>query len=181
MTMTTATGVRGLTRRQLLARASAAGAALAVGPGFVLHAKEAWALDVKALAPHTMATLVLMARDIYPHDRVPDRFYAAAVKVHDETSATDTAVRDAFEEGVAGLDVRAKDRGAGSYLELGWEADRVAVLREVEDTEFFQTVRSGLVVGLYNQKDLWPLFGYEGSSYEHGGYLHRGFDDIAWL
>jgi hypothetical protein len=25
------------------------------------------------------------------------------------------------------------------------------------------------------------MFGYEGSSVEKGGYLGRGFDDIAWL
>ena len=27
----------------------------------------------------------------------------------------------------------------------------------------------------------WKKLGYEGSSAEHGGYLHRGFDDIDWL
>ena len=32
-----------------------------------------------------------------------------------------------------------------------------------------------------NQKALWPKFGYEGSSFEHGGYLHRGFNDLDWL
>ena len=39
----------------------------------------------------------------------------------------------------------------------------------------------GLVTGLYNQKEVWPLFGYEGESYSKGGYIDRGFDDIAWL
>ncbi len=34
---------------------------------------------------------------------------------------------------------------------------------------------------LYNQKELWPRFGYEGSSAEHGGYINRGFADIDWL
>ena len=38
-----------------------------------------------------------------------------------------------------------------------------------------------LVVSLYNQKELWPKFGYEGSSAEHGGYIKRGFADIDWL
>ena len=48
-------------------------------------------------------------------------------------------------------------------------------------TPFFQTVRSGLVTGLYNNKALWPLFGYEGSSWQKGGYVDRGFADIDWL
>ena len=42
-------------------------------------------------------------------------------------------------------------------------------------------MRSDLVVSLYNQKEVWPVFGYEGESYSHGGYIHRGFDDITWL
>ena len=32
-----------------------------------------------------------------------------------------------------------------------------------EDDGFFQTVRGGLVTGLYNQKAVWPIFGYEGA------------------
>jgi hypothetical protein len=62
-----------------------------------------------------------------------------------------------------------------------WEADRVVVLRGVEQTPFFKKVRSDLVVSLYNQEAIWPKFGYEGSSADKGGYIHRGFDDIDWL
>ena len=73
--------------------------------------------------------------------------------------------------------------GAGydNYLSIGWEADRVAILRSMEDSPFFQKIRGGLVTGLYNQKELWPIFGYEGESYSKGGYINRGFDDISWL
>ncbi|MEL6265432.1 MAG: gluconate 2-dehydrogenase subunit 3 family protein [Pseudomonadota bacterium] len=179
--MTTKDSVRGLTRRELLARGVAAGAALSVGAGFVMHPGEAWAVEVKALTPRTMASLVQLARDIYPHDQVADRYYAAAVKAHDEQAAGDDAHRALIEDGIATLDTMAQGAGAPSYIETGWEADRVALLRQIETSPFFQAVRGGLVVGLYNQKELWPLFGYEGSSYEHGGYLDRGFDDIAWL
>ena len=28
---------------------------------------------------------------------------------------------------------------------------------------------------------VWAHIGYEGSSFERGGYLQRGFDDIDWL
>jgi hypothetical protein len=48
-------------------------------------------------------------------------------------------------------------------------------------TPFFNKVRSDLIVSFYNQPDIWHRFGYEGSSFEYGGYLHRGFDDINWL
>ncbi len=74
---------RGLTRRQLLSRSVAAGAAFAVGPGFLAAADAAWATETAALKPETMATLVQMARDIYPHDRIPTEFYVIAVKGYD--------------------------------------------------------------------------------------------------
>ena len=51
----------------------------------------------------------------------------------------------------------------------------------MEDSAFFQQIRGGLVTGLYNQKSVWPIFGYEGSSFELGGYIDRGFNDINWL
>jgi len=62
-----------------------------------------------------------------------------------------------------------------------WEADRVVLLQGIEQSDFFKKVRGDLVVSLYNQKELWPKFGYEGSSAEYGGYIHRGFSDIDWL
>lgn len=167
---------RGPTRRDLLARAAAAGAGFMVGTAFVAGRDAAWAMEVGVLQPRSMATLVQMARDIYPHDRIADEFYAIAVKGYD---SPETA--EATEAGILMLDAAAQGRGYPSYLDIGWEADRVAVLRAIEDSPFFQTVRGGLVTGLYNQKAVWPLFGYEGESYSQGGYIDRGFDDINWL
>jgi hypothetical protein len=84
-------------------------------------------------------------------------------------------------DGVSGLDQAARDRHKVAYVEVPWEADRVVLLQGIEQTDFFKTVRGDLVVSLYNQKELWPKFGYEGSSAEHGGYIQRGFADIDWL
>ena len=172
---------RGLTRHELLARGTALGATFIAGTGFIAHATDAWAMEVKALTPAAMATLVQMARDVYPHDRLADKYYAVAVKGHDDKAAEDAAHKALIEGGVATLDSLAVAAGAPSYLETGWEAGRVAILRQIEATPFFQAVRGGLVVGLYNQKEVWPLFGYEGESFSKGGYIERGFDDIAWL
>lgn len=179
--MTQTSGPRGLTRRELMQRGTALGAAFVAGAGFLAHAKDAWAVELKALSPETMATLIQMARDIYPHDRVADMYYAVAVKGHDDKAAGDAAFKAMIEEGVAGLDAAAREKGASSYLGTGWEIERVALLRAIETTPFFQTIRGGLVVGLYNQHEIWPLFGYEGESFSKGGYIERGFDDIAWL
>ena len=167
---------RGLTRRALLSRAMAAGALAVAGPGFIAAPDAAWAVEVSAITEHEMATLLQMARDIYPHDRIGDRHYAIAVKGYDAEEQ-----KAAVAEGIAALDAAAREAGFDSYLSAGWEADRVAILRRIEETPFFQTVRGGLVTGLYNQKEVWPIFGYEGESFSQGGYIDRGFDDIDWL
>ncbi len=168
--------VRGLSRRGLLSRAFAAGASFVIGSTFVASKDAAWALETAVLKPETMATLIQMARDIYPHDKIPDRNYALAVKGYDIADKAEF-----IESGIAGMNMVAEAQGHANYLAAGWEEERVRVLREIEKTVFFQTIRAGLVTGLYNQKEVWPLFGYEGESFSQGGYLHRGFDDIAWL
>jgi hypothetical protein len=170
----------GLSRRDILKHGGTAGAlmALVVSGGAVLSADRAWGMKTGALTPQTMATLIQLARDIYPHDQVADKYYAIAMKSHEVEAAKSEAHRVLIEQGVADLDRRA---GAGGYRSVGWEEGRVAILRAIETTPFFQAVRSGLVVGLYNQQAIWPIFGYEGESYSKGGYIDRGFNDIDWL
>jgi hypothetical protein len=168
----------GISRRELLKRGTAAGALLVISGSAILSTSEAWAVEATALQPQTMATLIQMARDIYPHDQLPDRFYAIAVKGHDDQAGKDAAHKEMIEAGIADLDKRSGD---GGYAGLGWEAERVKVLQQIEQSPFFQAIRGGLVVSLYNQKELWPIFGYEGESYSKGGYIARGFDDIEWL
>jgi hypothetical protein len=170
-----------VSRRAFLRRSSEISFAAAItitAAGALLNTPEAWALDVKGLQPHTMKTLILVARDIYPHDRIPDRFYAIAMKSYDEKAAADPELKAQVETFVAGLDAAA---GKGGYAGLGWESQRVALLRAVGASPMFETIRSGLVVSLYNQPEVWPIFGYEGESYSKGGYIKRGFDDIDWI
>lgn len=174
--MTQNTGPKGLTRRQLLSRATAAGASFVVGTGFMAAKDAAWATELSALSSETFATLVQMARDIYPHDQIADEFYVIAVKGYDTAEAA-----PGIEAGIAALDAAARGKGHASYLDAGWERDRVDILRGMEESAFFQQIRGGLVTGLYNQKAVWPIFGYEGSSFEYGGYIERGFNDINWL
>ena len=165
-----------LTRRSLLQKSVTVGAAFAVGSGFVAAGNAAWALEVMHISPTSMATLIHMARDIYPHDHVANEYYAAAVKGYDAADK-----KDMVDAGIVSLDAAARAKGFASYLDVGWERDRVDILRSMEDSAFFQTVRGGLVTGLYNQKPVWALFGYEGESFSKGGYINHGFDDINWL
>jgi hypothetical protein len=173
-----------LSRRSFLKTGSAATVglvALSVGPGLIMGGDGAWAMPVKNMAPETMQTLIQMARDIYPHDHLADKYYALAVAGYDEKAGADTATKTLIDEGVANLDTTAKAKHGVRYVAVGWEDDRVAILKQVEQGKFFQTIRGGLITGLYNNPELWPKFGYEGPSAELGGYIQRGFDDIDWL
>jgi len=161
-----------MNRRELLTHSLALGASFVIGAGFVASPNAAWAVEAKYLKAPTLAKLIQLARDIYPHDKISDEFYVRAVKGYDAEDKVKT-----IEAGIADLDKRA----GGDYLSLGWEEQRVAVLRQMEDTAFFQSIRGGLVTGLYNQKAVWSIFGYEGESYSKGGYINSGFNDINWL
>jgi hypothetical protein len=172
-------GEAALSRRSFVKASGATAIMLAAGA--IIHPIEAWGLETKALKPETVRTLIRMARDIYPHDRLADRYYAVALKGYDEAAAGDEALRDMLESGVASLDDAAKAAHGMSYAETAWEADRVAILRGMQEEAFFQKVRGDLVTGIYNNPEVWPLFGYEGESYSKGGYINRGFDDIEWL
>ena len=170
-------------RREFLrgpvATAPVAAAVAAVGAGMTPEA--AWAAEAKALQPRTVAVLVRAARDIYPHDHLADRYYVAAIAAFDAEAAEKPSVRVQLDEGAALLDREARARFGRDYLGVRSEEDRVQVLKAVQSTPFFHLLRGDLVTKLYNQKDLWAKFGYEGESYSKGGYLERGFDDIDWL
>jgi hypothetical protein len=168
-------------RRIFLQGAASVAPVVAVATSAGLGIEDAWAADATTLTPATLKTLVKVARDIYPHDFLVDSYYITAVKPWDGKAAKDPAVKSLLEDGVRRLDQDAKDRHKMAYAQVPWEADRVVLLQGIEATDFFQKVRSDLVVSLYNQEELWPKFGYEGSSAEHGGYIKRGFNDIDWL
>lgn len=147
----------------------------------LINQSEAWALEVKALSPSEAKTMLQLCRDIYPHDRIGDEFYAVAVKGMDSKAQKDSKFKKQLTEGLKDLDARAKKGFKKAYVNVGWEIERNKVLRQIENTAFFQSIRGDLVVSLYNQEGVWPVFGYEGESASKGGYINRGFNDLKWL
>jgi len=166
----------GLSRRDFLVQSGTASAAIVISGSALMCSSEAWALEVKHLKPETMKTIIQMARDIYPHDKVANKFYAVACKSFDNAD-----LKDNIEQGVGFLDQLAQTKFGDAYKDVGWEADRVSLLKQIESSPMFQAMRGSLVTGLYNQPEIWPIFGYQGASFQEGGYLYRGFDDIDWL
>ena len=81
-----------VTRRRVLGAGAASLVALTIMPsGMIVGAGNAWAATAKALKPNTFATLLQMARDIYPHDHVADKHYAGVVSSFDDAATKDAA------------------------------------------------------------------------------------------
>lgn len=149
--------------------------------GLALSPMPAYAESFKTLGAETGSTLVRMARDIFPHDRLAERFYLQSQAPYDAAAAKDAALFKLISEGVAALNGQAQRQLGKPYAEVQTEAQRVQLLKAIESTPFFQKVKGDLVTGLYDNKEVWPQLGYEGSSWDKGGYLNRGFNDIDWL
>jgi hypothetical protein len=165
-----------VSRRDMLMSGGAVAAAATVMPVAIAKAAEP-----VALSKESYATLVKMARDVYPHDKIADKYYAAVVDSLDTAAKEDAALKTLLEDGVAQLNQKAVALKYGDYGSVASEDERVVLLKEIETTPFFQKVRGTMITGLYNNKELWPHFGYEGSSADKGGYINRGFSDIDWL
>jgi hypothetical protein len=116
-----------------------------------------------------------MTRRLYPHEALGDIYYAEVVEALDQKASADASLVELVKNGVAQLD------GALGvpFVKLS-PGTQVEALRSIESTDFFQKVRGHTVVALYNNKNVWPTFGYQGSSWEEGGYLYRGFQDAGW-
>jgi hypothetical protein len=172
-----------LTRRRFLQTtgATAVGVGALSGATLLIDPRGAWAMTLTTLTPETARDLLQMARDLYPHDRLAESFYAKAVEPYDAQAAKDPALRDLLTNGAGELDRLAAEKGAKTYADIADEGQRVAILKSISGTPFFAKMRGDMITGLYNQPEVWAKFGYEGPSTPSGGYLHRGFNDIDWL
>lgn len=142
---------------------------------------EAFAQSFTALGAEVGKVLLVMARDIFPHDQLAEKYYMHAIEPYEIAAKKDPALKKMLTDGVALLNASSKKITGENYTNIPKELNRVEVLKSIESTPFFQKIRGDLVTGIYNNKEVFALFGYEGSSWEKGGYINRGFDDIDWL
>jgi hypothetical protein len=167
-----------LDRREFLRNAGAAAASVAVaasGATTILASNGAWAMTLSSLAPHEAEVLLEMTRQLYPHDMLGDVYYAEVVEAFDAKVAEDPELAGLVKNGVAELD----GTFGVPFVRLS-PGVQLEALKKMETSAFFQKVRGHTVVALYNNKNVWPTFGYQGSSAEEGGYLFRGFQDAGW-
>ena len=145
------------------------------GPIALLAPSDTWALELSALDESTARVLLRFARHLYPHDRMEDAVYAMVVKALDRDAA-DAGTRQLLADGVAALDRAA----GGGWIAVDAERQLVAV-KALEGSPFFAKVRGTCVTALYDNPLAYAHFGYEGASWDEGGYLERGFNDLKWL
>jgi hypothetical protein len=154
--------VTGLSRRALLAAACASGLVLVPG-----CARE-------RLGEAERHTLTRVARELFPHPVLSDVPYRAIV------DAAFPPEGDAAQQAAAIEAVRRLDAGG-----VGWaarpETARKAALAPMLGEPFFLGFRFAVLAGLYSDLSVTRQFGYEGPSFEQGGYVGRGFDTLDWL
>lgn len=132
------------------------------------------AASAKGLSGRQREVLFRLIRVAYPHDRFPDSPYERTAKQVEEAAGGSEDDLAALADGLDALD------SDGDFLALAADA-ATAALQGIDRQPFFRQIHATTVVALYDDREVWDLLGYEGPSFDKGGYLDRGFDDLNWL
>ena len=166
-----------LTRRSLLRGSGLLLGTLAAGGVLsALAPSRAWAVELKTLSSAEGTTLMKMGRVLFPHAKLPDAVYALLAKDLDAGATKDAKTITLLRDGIADL-----DKAAGGNFSKATPAKQLAAVKSLEGTPFFAAVRGKCVTSLYDNDMAFAAFGYPGSSWEKGGYITRGFQDLKWL
>jgi hypothetical protein len=166
-----------LTRREFLKGAGILTGTLAASSILsALAPSRVWALELKTLSSAEGDALLQMGKVLYPHKGLPDAVYALLAKDLDAAAAKDPKTAQTLRDGVGSL-----DKAAGGSFVAATEAKKLEAVKSMEGTPFFNTVRGQCISSLYNNEMAFAHFGYPGSSWEKGGYIKRGFNDLKWL
>ncbi|MEM8571639.1 MAG: hypothetical protein AAGG56_12125 [Pseudomonadota bacterium] len=158
----------GVSRRFVLFGTAAAAALATTRPGRL----RAATIDI-AGDGETKARLMRMVKVAFPHANFPDSCYDRNCDAILKAASGNPGQIAMFYQGIADL----KAAGFDSMD----DAEALAHLQSIEDTEFFQLMRGTTILTLYNDHEVWQILGYEGASFDKGGYINRGFNDLDWL
>jgi len=166
-----------LTRRSLLRGSGVLMGTLAAGsPLALLAPSPVWAVELKTLSRAEGAALMKMGRTLFPHKKLPDAVYALLAKDLDGKAAGDAGTASLLKDGIAAL-----NQAAGGQFAKASDARRKAIVQAMEGQPFFATVRGQCITSLYDNDMAYKVFGYPGASFDKGGYITRGFQDLKWL
>ena len=166
-----------LTRRSLLRGSGLLLGTLAAGGVLTaLAPSRAWAVELKTLSSAEGTTLMKMGRTLFPHAKLPDAVYALLAKDLDAGATADSKTTALLRDGIVSL-----DKAAGGNFAKASASKQLAAVKSMQATPFFAAVRGKCVTSLYDNDMAFTAFGYPGSSWEKGGYITRGFQDLKWL
>jgi hypothetical protein len=166
-----------LTRREFLKGAGILTGTLAASSILsALAPSHVWALELKTLASAQGDALLQMGKVLYPHKGLPDAVYALLAKDLDGAAGKDPKTAQMLGEGVAAL-----DKAAGGSFATASDAKKLEAVKSLQGTPFFNTVRGQCITSLYDNEMAFAHFGYPGPSWDKGGYILRGFNDLKWL
>ena len=114
-----------------------------------------------------------MIRTLYPHASFPDGPYERTTDDVINKGNSDAGKMIMMRDGL-------RDLADASFQGLSFK-NATSYLKSIEGSAFFNHVRGTSVVTLYNDKEVWDILGYEGASFDKGGYINRGFNDLDWL
>ena len=77
--------------------------------------------------------------------------------------------------------VAALDKAAGGSFATASEAKQLEIVTAMQGQPFFNAVRGKCITALYDNDIAFVTFGYPGASWDKGGYITRGFQDLKWL
>ncbi|MEM1130989.1 MAG: gluconate 2-dehydrogenase subunit 3 family protein [Pseudomonadota bacterium] len=127
-----------------------------------------------ALNGDEAAIVLRMTQDIYPHPDLLDiEVYQAVADGIIAGADDDEANASALREGLAQVEEQAQALFGTSYVEVADADAREGILRKFQNEGFFQGIRWATYFGIYNNPEVWPKFGYQGSSVEYGGYIDQ--------
>lgn len=126
--------------------------------------------------PDEKAYLTHLIRAIFPHDSVPITAYERTADIVLREAAASPWAEVKLHQGLRSLEALSN----GTFIDM--EPDEAhPMLMQIQHTPFFGFVRQNAVVNLYEDEEVWATLGYEGPSFDKGGYIDRGFNDLDWL
>jgi len=123
--------------------------------------------------PNDRKLISKMIKTLYPHNTFPSGPYERTTDDVINKGNADAGKMLMMRDGI-------RELNANSFSDLNFN-DATKYLKSIEGSAFFNHVRGTSVVTLYNDKEVWDVLGYEGSSFDKGGYINRGFNDLNWL
>jgi len=130
----------------------------------------------KTFNDHEARTLFVLVHAMFPHRDLDDSYYLDVVAHLDTQTSASARFSGLIRTGIQTLD----ETAGGSWVDATPER-KLQILTALQEEEFFGVILNRAIDVLYRNQEVLTRLGYQGSSIEFGGYLHRGFDDIGWL